>query len=799
MWIVVFYPECRFRMNLLSERREGILILSLEGRLDVQGAMELEGFLKNQILETDRTAVLDMAGVGYLSSAGVRTIMGTEKRLRAMRGGLQICCVQPYPLSVLDMTGFSSVLSLHPTLDGAIRAARSMPAFEDAGRPHKEIPFRIRGAEYLVTGAGSGMTTLEITGFPSEGQGRYRDEGVAIPVTVSPDTCSMGWGAPGRQAELSASEMGDIITMGNVAAWISPAAGDHLDYLIMDRKKAGIPVTAAFLISPSAPPLYSVHVRADSGEGILLSELFDTLFGIVRKNLPAWKGVLFLSFCAESPEVHGESPGLDGEDGFHEQAEDSLSGATLAGCAVAVDPSVQPAHFTGAAADLLIRRFPHSTGTVPRVTSLVFRDLPAPEGKTFPEILELGLSSGKPVTLRHLSARTRIRRATLQISVISDILLNMGTEIILEGDSSGWNHDYEKIVRLMHHDCSEVRLHPISGGYSGSLVFRDDAYDRRGRREMPFVLKLDRWESIRSEIEGYEGHVKRYIQNNATQIIEHERSGDYGGILYTFVGIQGPQSRIFSLEEFYLTHTPQEVLEVFDRLFRNVLRAWYGQPRLRDLPLYRIYADIYHYSEVRRWAESRYGVSPDSEQLELPHGMGRSMNPLYFMEHILPGRLSWNWNVYEGSVHGDLNMKNVLMDEEKNIWLIDFSMTGHSHILRDIAKLEAVVKMEMIPVTSDERLVQLLELERIFLRSGRLGDIPEIPEGIHDPDILKAFMVVRQLRKYADTITLLDEDIRQYWLALLHYTLCVPAYGSVNDFTREYAWISSSLLCDALK
>jgi hypothetical protein len=344
-----------------------------------------------------------------------------------------------------------------------------------------------------------------------------------------------------------------------------------------------------------------------------------------------------------------------------------------------------------------------------------------------------------------------------------------------------------------------VRLHPISGGYSGSLVFRDEAYDRRGRREMPFVLKLDRWAGIRSEIEGYEGHVKRYIQNNATQIIEHERSGDYGGILYTFVGIRGPQSRIFSLEEFYMSHTPQEVLEVFDRLFRNVLRAWYGQPRLRDLPLYRIYADIYHYAEIKQWAESRYGISSGDENLELPHGMGRSINPLYFMEHILPQRLSWNWNVYEGSVHGDLNMRNVLMDEEKNLWLIDFSFTGHSHILRDIAKLEAFIKMEMIPVTSKERLLLLLELEKIFLRPERLGDIPEIPEGIHDPDVVKAFMVVRQLRRYADTITLLDEDIRQYWLALLHYTLCVPAYVNVNDLTREYAWISSSLLCNALK
>jgi hypothetical protein len=58
--------------------------------------------------------------------------------------------------------------------------------------------------------------------------------------------------------------------------------------------------------------------------------------------------------------------------------------------------------------------------------------------------------------------------------------------------------------------------------------------------------------------------------------------------------------------------------------------------------------------------------------------------------------------------------------------------------------------------------------------------------------------VIQQLRRYADTITLLDEDIRQYYLALLYYTLCVPAYVSVNEYMKEYAWISSSLLCNTL-
>ncbi|HUU75872.1 MAG TPA: anti-sigma factor antagonist [Methanoregulaceae archaeon] len=790
-------------MDISSQRREGILVVSPKGRLDAQGAMDLEDFLRDHIKDTDRTAVLDMAGVVYLSSAGIRTIMVAEKKMRARKGRIHLSSLQPYPLSVLEMTGFVTVFSIHRTGDDAVSAARSTVAPEDATGERDAISFHRNGAEYLVTRTGPVMPVLEITGYPIDDTRDSRDEECAVPITVSPDTCSMGWGAPGRQTGQSAGLMGDLLTIGNIAAWLSPDCHDTLDYLIIDPKKPGIPVTADFLIHPSGPAHYVVHMKSDSPAGIMLSDLFDALFGIAGRMEPAYKGVLFLSFCAESPEVSLRFPGPGDQDAatgekFQAQIVDSPSSATLAGCAVAVDPAVQPAHFKGAVADVLFHRFPHHPGVVPRVMSMIFRDLPLDEEKTPHETIEKGLSSGIPVILRHLSTSTRIHRATMQISVISDIILNTGTEIVIEKDIPGWNPDYEKIVRMVHHDCSEVRLFPISGGYSGSLVFRDDAYDRRGRREMPFVLKLDSWENISAEIEGYEGHVKRYIQNNATQIIQHERSGDYGGILYTFVGINGPQSRIFSLEDFYLSHSPQEVLAVFDILFRKVLGAWYGQPRLRYLPLYQVYANIFNYQAVAEWAESRYGISSRDEYIDLPHGMGRSINPLYFIEHIVPERLTSDWNVYEGSVHGDLNMKNVLMDEEKNMWLIDFAMTGHSHILRDVAKLESVLKMEMIPISSEIRLLRLLELEKIFLRQETLGDIPEIPEGINDPDIIKAFAVVRKLRRYADTLTLLDEDIRQYNLALLHYTLCVPAYVSVNDFMKEYAWISSSLLCKTL-
>jgi len=181
-------------MNIQSKRDEGILVLSLEGRLDAQGTRELEKFLKDHVPETDRTLVFDMSRVLYLSSTGIRIIVATVKKMNGRKGCLLLANVQQYALSVLEMTGVLTLLSLHPTCDDAVRAARSVVATEEMKGRSVPISFTIRGAEYGVTRIGKDENILEISGYPSDGMRQNRDDEIAVPCTVSTKTCSMGWG-----------------------------------------------------------------------------------------------------------------------------------------------------------------------------------------------------------------------------------------------------------------------------------------------------------------------------------------------------------------------------------------------------------------------------------------------------------------------------------------------------------------------------------------------------------------------------------------------------------------------------
>ena len=122
-----------------------------------------------------------------------------------------------------------------------------------------------------------------------------------------------------------------------------------------------------------------------------------------------------------------------------------------------------------------------------------------------------------------------------------------------------------------------------------------------------------------------------------------------------------------------------------------------------------------------------------------------------------------------------------------------------------MAKLETAFKLECVDVDSEEKLKYILELEEEFINAENLSEIPEIPlkstENQFDfdnSDVIKAFQCTRRVREYGNMITLLDEDISQYLLGLLSYTLSAVSFISLNDYEKEYAWISASLICQRL-
>lgn len=97
-------------MNIVKTNENGSLNIALEGRLDTMTAPELEAAVKDELASVD-AAVLDLAGLEYVSSAGLRVILSMHKAL-ASKGGLTVKNPNETVSEVFEVTGFSDILNI---------------------------------------------------------------------------------------------------------------------------------------------------------------------------------------------------------------------------------------------------------------------------------------------------------------------------------------------------------------------------------------------------------------------------------------------------------------------------------------------------------------------------------------------------------------------------------------------------------------------------------------------------------------------------------------------------------------
>ena len=97
-------------MTIEIKRNEQTTTIELGGRLDTMTAPALEQTIQRDIGDT-KHLVLDMKGVEYISSAGLRVILGAQKKMQQI-GSLKVINVCEALMEVFEMTGFADILTI---------------------------------------------------------------------------------------------------------------------------------------------------------------------------------------------------------------------------------------------------------------------------------------------------------------------------------------------------------------------------------------------------------------------------------------------------------------------------------------------------------------------------------------------------------------------------------------------------------------------------------------------------------------------------------------------------------------
>jgi anti-sigma B factor antagonist len=107
-------------MDILSRQFGHAIVVSLSGSVDALTAPEVTNYLTRQVAAEQRQLVLDLAGVDFMSSAGLRAILGALKESRQEGGDLRLAGAQPGVEKVLKMSGFTNILKAFPSVEEAV-------------------------------------------------------------------------------------------------------------------------------------------------------------------------------------------------------------------------------------------------------------------------------------------------------------------------------------------------------------------------------------------------------------------------------------------------------------------------------------------------------------------------------------------------------------------------------------------------------------------------------------------------------------------------------------------------------
>ena len=326
-----------------------------------------------------------------------------------------------------------------------------------------------------------------------------------------------------------------------------------------------------------------------------------------------------------------------------------------------------------------------------------------------------------------------------------------------------------------------------------------------GRREIPFVTKIDRHDRIARERVAVEG-VENLLGATSPRLADYVDLETRGAIKYHFATMYAGEVRTLQ-RAFREADGPAAARALFDRVIDRLLRRLYQSPQLDRLDLFAYYGYQPRYAEATLARVAELGGEAANGSLLVPGLPEPLPHPRRFYErlhgsgtrHERRGRLRHRPRRPEPG-------QRAARRRPGNTWLIDYFWTRVGHVLDDVAKLENDLKFIMLPLPDDAALALAFELEQHLGRQEDLlvppGDPP--PELLASPALAKVHAAVARLRELAAELLreaglALPVSAREYRIAQLRYSAHTLSFVECDERQKRFALASTCLLANRLE
>jgi anti-sigma B factor antagonist len=114
-------------MDIQIRTADGIKIIALRGELDTSTSREVQAQILSQVEPRGRV-ILDLSGVTYMSSAGLRVLLSLYRHTSNQDGELVLVGVAEEIRDTMEITGFWDFFTACASMDEAVAALRDRPA-----------------------------------------------------------------------------------------------------------------------------------------------------------------------------------------------------------------------------------------------------------------------------------------------------------------------------------------------------------------------------------------------------------------------------------------------------------------------------------------------------------------------------------------------------------------------------------------------------------------------------------------------------------------------------------------------
>ncbi len=102
-------------MEINSSEMKRVQLFEIIGRIDSTNATEMGAALDKAVNDGKSNLVLDLGGVEYMSSAGLREMVRILKRVKRSGGDLRIANPSERVKEVLELAGLDTIFEIYPT------------------------------------------------------------------------------------------------------------------------------------------------------------------------------------------------------------------------------------------------------------------------------------------------------------------------------------------------------------------------------------------------------------------------------------------------------------------------------------------------------------------------------------------------------------------------------------------------------------------------------------------------------------------------------------------------------------